>query len=68
MMTDPAFAIKNEVRHLITVQIETLQKRESLSSFDLDAYHSRSEKIAALYRELDTITRRRFKDTWQRAS
>jgi hypothetical protein len=68
MMTDPAFAIKNEVQHLITIQIETLQKRTPLSSSELDEYRSRSQKISALYRQLDRITRKRFSDSRQQAS
>ena len=60
MMTDPAFAIKNEVQLLIDFQIDTLRKQSSLSSLELDEYHSRSEKITALYRKLDAITRERF--------
>ena len=68
MMTDPAFAIKNEVQQLITMQIETLQKRASLTCSELDEYHSRSEEIAALYRQLDSITRRRFTGSLQHAS
>jgi len=35
-------------------------KRSSLTSSDLDEYHTRSEKIRDLYRELDTIARSRF--------
>jgi hypothetical protein len=68
MMTDPAFAIKNEVQQLVTMQIEILQKRVSLTSSELDEYHSRSEEIAALYRQLDSITRRRSTDGLQNAS
>lgn len=36
MMTDPAFAIKHEVEHLIAIQIGTLGKPSSLTSSDLD--------------------------------
>jgi hypothetical protein len=32
MMTDPAFAIKNEVQQLIDVQIDTLRKPLSLTN------------------------------------
>ena len=48
MMTDPAFAIKNEVLQLVDVQIDTLRKPSSLTSFELDEYHSRSERITTL--------------------
>jgi hypothetical protein len=37
-----------------------LRKQSSLTSEDLDEYHSRSEKITALYRQLDEISRERF--------
>ena len=60
MMTDPAFAIKRQVECLVEVQIDVLRKQSSLSSSELDEYHARSEKISALYRELDTIKRSRF--------
>ena len=62
MMTDPAFAIKNEVQRLVEVQIDTLQKRSSLTLSDLDEYHLRSGRIAELYQKLDVITRRRFNE------
>jgi len=60
IMTDPAFAIKNEVQQLVEVQIDTLRKPSSLTSSDLDQYHSRSERITMLYRRLDLIARKRF--------
>jgi hypothetical protein len=60
MMTDPAFAIKNEVLQLVEIQIETLRKPSSLASSDLDQYHSRSKKIVLLYKQLDLIVRKRF--------
>ncbi|MGD1080541.1 MAG: hypothetical protein ABR881_19660 [Candidatus Sulfotelmatobacter sp.] len=49
MMTDPAFAIKNQVQQLVDVQIDTLRKPASLTSSELDEYRSRSERISALY-------------------
>jgi hypothetical protein len=39
-----------------------------LTSGDLDEYHSRSEKIAALHRQLDAISRERFYYVHQKAS
>ena len=48
MMTDPAFAIKNQVQQLVDVQIETLRKPSSLTSSELDEYRSQSERISAL--------------------
>jgi hypothetical protein len=62
MMTHPALAIKNEVRHLIEVQIDMLRKQSSLTPAELVEYHSRSEKIASLYHKLDSIARRHFDD------
>ena len=59
-MTDPAFAIKNEVQQLVDVQIDTLRKPALLTSTELDEYRSRSERITMLYRKLDLIVRKRF--------
>lgn len=55
MMTDPAFPIKNEVQQLVDVQIDTLRKQSSLTSFELNEYHSRPERITTLYEKLDLI-------------
>jgi uncharacterized protein with von Willebrand factor type A (vWA) domain len=52
-MTAPAFPIKNEVQRLVEVQIDTLRKPSSLTSSELDEYHSRSERITTLYEQLD---------------
>ena len=60
MMTDPAFAIKHTVRQLVDVQIDTLRKPSSLTSSELDEHRSRSERISALYEQLDVIVRKRF--------
>jgi len=60
MMTDPAFAIKNEVQQLVDVQTDTSRKPSSLTSSDLDQYRSRSERITMLYGKLDPIARKRF--------
>ena len=60
MMTDQAFAIKNQVQQLVDVQIDTLRKRSSLTSSELDEYRSRSESIAALYEQPDLIARKHF--------
>ncbi len=60
MMTDPALAIKNQAQQLVDVQIDTLRKSSSLTLSELDEYHSRSERIAALYEQLDLIARRSF--------
>lgn len=68
MMTDPSFPIKNEVQRLVDVQIDTLRKPSSLTSFELNEYHSRSERITTLYEKLDVIGRRRFNARSQTAA
>jgi hypothetical protein len=60
MMSDSAFPIKNRVQQLIDIQIDTLRKPSSLTSSELDEYHSRSERITTLYEKLDLIARKRF--------
>ena len=61
MVTDPASGIRHEVQQLIQLQIDTLRLESSLTSFQLWEYHSRSQRITALYRELDQIRRDRVK-------
>jgi len=68
MMTDPAFAIKNQVQRLVDVQIDTLGKPSPLTSSELDEYRSRSERITTLYEELDLIARKRFNARSQTAA
>jgi len=68
MMTDPAFAIKNQVQQLVDVQIDTLRKPSPLTSSELDEYRSRSERISALYEQLDVIVRKRFNARSQTAA
>lgn len=68
MMADPAFAIKHEVLQLVDVQIDTLRKPLSLTSSELDEYHSRSERITKLYEQMDLIARKRFNSTSRRAA
>jgi uncharacterized protein with von Willebrand factor type A (vWA) domain len=68
MMTDPAFAIKNQVQQLVDVQIDTLRKSSSLTSLELDEYRSRSERISALCEQLDPIVGRRFNGGSQTAA
>jgi hypothetical protein len=55
MMTTPANAIKEEVRLLVNVQIETFGQPTPLTSSQLREYHDRSEKIRLLCQELDRI-------------
>jgi hypothetical protein len=59
-MIDPAIAIKNTVQELVDVQIDTLRKPSSLTLSELDEYRSLSERISALYQQLDLIVRKRF--------
>jgi hypothetical protein len=60
MVTDPASDIKHEVQELVQLQIGTLKQESSLTPRELWEYHSRSERITALYRELDQIGRTRL--------
>lgn len=68
MMTNPAFAIKREVLQLVDVQIDTLRKLSSLTPSELDEYHSRSEQITRLYKQLDLMARKRFNSQSQSAA
>ncbi len=54
-MTTPASAIKDEVRLLIEVQIETFGQPTPLTSSQLCEFHYRSEKISTLCQELNRI-------------
>jgi len=55
MMTTPASAIKDEVRVLIEVQVETFGQPTPLTSSQLHEFHDRSEKISTLCQELNRI-------------
>jgi hypothetical protein len=61
MGTDTDSGIRHEVQQLIQLQIDTLRLESSLTSSQLWEYHSRSQRITALYRELDQIRRDRIK-------
>ena len=54
-MTTPASAIKDEVRLLIDVQIETFGQPAPLTFSQLRDFHYRSEKIGTLCQELNRI-------------
>jgi hypothetical protein len=58
MMTTPASAIKEEVRVLIDVQIETFGQPAPLSPSQLREFHDRSETIRVLCQELNQISAR----------
>jgi hypothetical protein len=68
MVTDPASGIRHEVQQLVQLQIDTLRLESSLTSSQLREYHSRSQRITALYRELDQIRRDRAKYELRTAS
>ncbi|MBZ5685514.1 MAG: hypothetical protein LAP86_10810 [Acidobacteriia bacterium] len=70
MMTGPASAIKKEAFELIELQIDALRREGGLTASDLADYHTRSEKITRLYRELDrmAMTNSRIKFRSTRAS
>jgi len=53
---------------LVDVQIDTLRKPSSITSSELDEYRSRSERISALYEQLDLIVRKRFNARSQTAA
>jgi hypothetical protein len=55
MMTTPASAIKDEVRVLIDVQIETFGQPASLTPSQLREFHDRTETIRMLCQELNRI-------------
>jgi hypothetical protein len=68
-MTTPASAIKDEVRLLIEIQIETFGQPTPLTSSQLHEFHYRSEKISTLCQELDRIgTRSVIEQELERAS
>ena len=65
MMTTPADAIKDEVRVLIDVQIETFGQPAPLTPSQLREFNDRSETIRMLCQEVNqigarSITERRF--------
>ena len=69
MMTIPASAIKDELRVLIEVQIETFGQPTPLTSSQLHEFHYRSEKISTLCQELNQIgTRSVIERRLERAS
>jgi len=53
MMTTPATGIKDEVRLLIDLQIETFRQRTPLTSSQLREFHHRSETLRMLCQELN---------------
>ena len=57
-MTTPAAAIKNEIRELIYVQIETFGQLSPLTPSDLSQCRYRAERIKLLGQELDHIETR----------
>ena len=60
LVTDLVCGIRHEVQQLIQLQIDTLRLESSLTPSELWDYHSRSQRITALYRELDQIRRDRI--------
>jgi hypothetical protein len=54
-MTTPATAIKDEIRELIHVQIEIFGQPAPLTSFELEEWRRRAERIKRLGQELDRI-------------
>jgi hypothetical protein len=54
-MTDPATAIRDEIRELIEAQIETFAQPASLTPSELSECHCRAGRIKLLGQELDRI-------------
>ena len=61
-MTNPAGTIKDEVRLLIDVQIETFGQPTQLTSPQLGEYFHRAEKIRMLCKELDRTGARSIRE------
>lgn len=57
-MTTPGAAIKDEVRVLIDIQIETFGRPAPLTPSQLREFHDRSETIRMLCQELNQIRAR----------
>jgi septal ring factor EnvC (AmiA/AmiB activator) len=68
MVTDTTSGIRHEVQQLIQLQIDTLRLESPLTSSQLWEYHSRSQRITVLYRELNQIRRDRIKHELKTAS
>ena len=68
MVTDPASAITHEVQQLIQQQIDILRLESTLTPSQLWEYHSRSQRITTLYKELDQIRRDRIRYELKAAS
>lgn len=56
-MTTPANAIRDEVRELIEVQIETFRQPARLTPSELSEFSYRAERIKKLGHELDRLGR-----------
>ncbi|MGA7292637.1 MAG: hypothetical protein WBW53_16150 [Terriglobales bacterium] len=54
-MTTPVAAVQDEVRALISIQIETLGQPAPITSSQLSEYHDRWKKIRSLCDELDRL-------------
>lgn len=54
-MTTPATAIKLELQTLMDFQIETFGQPASLTPLQLCEFHHRTEKIGALFQQLNRI-------------
>ena len=54
-MTAPANAIKDEMRELIDVQVETFGQSSPLTPSELSEFRYRAERIRLLGQELDRI-------------
>lgn len=68
-MTNPATAIRMEIRELINLQIQVFGQSEPLTPSELEDCHRRAEQIKSLGRELDQVGFAALQqERWQRAS
>jgi hypothetical protein len=68
MLADRASEIRHDIQELVRSQIDIFTLESSLTSSELFEYHTRAQKIKALYEELDRIGRDRVARVWAEAS
>ena len=68
-MTNPATAIRMEIRELINLQIQVFGQSEPLTPSELEECHHRAEQIRLLGKELDEFGFAAIQqERWRRAS
>ena len=58
MMTTPASILREELRKLVQIQIDTFRRDEHLTPEEIEECRARAEDIRHLSRELDQISNR----------